>query len=91
MNHLAKKDGPQDGAATCSKAQYDECGYDEIHVGAWVEIGGLSSDRGKGLNGLVGEVTSVGVGEAERVGVYIHEEGKTVSILPASSEITGSN
>ena len=77
------------GAASNSSTHWQGCDEagDDIHVGAWVEIFGLSSVRGKGLNGITGEVTSVG----KRVGVHIHEENKTVSILRANLEVVGSN
>ena len=52
----------------------------DFHVGEWVEISGLTSERGMQLNGLIGEITTVG----ERIGVYLEAEGQSVSFPRAN-------
>ena len=86
MSFLNATTGAASSATTCLHQETaEECS--EIHVGEWVEVYGLTSVRGQRLNGVIGEVITLW----ERVGVYIHEEEKAISLRHYNLTVVGNN
>ena len=63
---------------------------DEIVIGDWVESSGLTSKRGKWMNGTVGEVTEADAG-SERVGVKVDSEDFPVAMRRSNLRVVGYN
>ena len=82
LNYLKKSTG---AASSTSAVNVQESSEDklEIYVGAWVKINGLTSARGRRLNGIVGKVFTLG----ERIGVYVYEEERTIALQPSNLKI----
>ena len=86
MNGLKKPTGAASSEATFHHQERDE-DISEILVGSWVEFHGLASVRAQRLNGAIGDVVAVG----ERIGVYIHEEGKTLALHQTHLTVVDAN